>query len=464
MSYEAARILEIREAHLTRIRNFVSTYRRGRKTVVMLPGGMGSQLDRSVERYRDDMGARQFTYDPVWIDTGLLFDGDGLKLQIGENNRDLGNHIIIPDGPLRFLINPYDGTERFFREECGYNYIVFGFDWRREIAESADYLADFLRTLRQTIKARHGGEDPIPKTTLVCHSMGGQVAAFYLRRRGNLGPALERVITVGTPFYANSTHVQRYFKGQDVLNFLYETRQVAQLAASLPGPYVFLFLDRATFERDGAQLGLDRYPVRDQDNADLEVDPYDPATLERYPPWVKRRYLDLARDTNAVITRASSSSVAGKVFHIRGIKNMDTLVELTWKPGSAVTYDPEIDDLPIDGNKGPGDGTVPAWAARLASTPLTQVYDLQKADDHQSLLEHEETLRAIRIIMERGTKPEPGEADAAPVGIYGRPVERSEPEVTAFLTDVRNGVADRNDPRSYDPAYWRPLMKRANLC
>ena len=464
MTYQAARALEIREAHLSRIRRFVPTYRPGRKTIVLLPGGMGSQLDRSVERYRDDMGARQFTYDPVWIDTGLIFSGDGLKLEIARNGRDQGDHIVIPDGPLRFLVNPYDGTVRYLREVCDYNVIVFGFDWRRGVAESAGHLADFLRVLRQTVKARHGGHDPIPETSLVAHSMGGQVAAFYLHRRGNLGPALEHIITVATPFYANSTHTQRYFKGEKLLNILHGSERVVRIVGSIPGPYVLLFMDKATYARVGDQLGLEQYPVRDADDPGVEVDPFDPGTLDRYPPWVKRSYIELARDTNAVITRASSPGVADKIFHIRGVKNTDTLVELTWKDGSASEYDPEGDDLPIGGIEGEGDGTVPAWAARLASTPAAQVYDLQLADDHMSLMEHEETLRAIRIIVETGVKPAPGEADAAPVGVFGAPSEMDSAEAAAVVQGVADGRIDRSDPRCYDPAFWRTFMKGATLC
>lgn len=257
MSYELARSLEIRDAHARRIEDFAREYRPGRPTVVFLPGGMGFQLDRSDKPYRDDTSLPFRAYDPVWIDWGLVFGQDALDLEIRRDGRDRGGHIVVPNGPLRFLAKPYDGTVRYLRER-GYNFIVFAFDWRRSVAESAGYLHAFLRRLRERVTALRG-ENPLPHTTILCHSMGGLVAKIFLHRafRGDPRPAelrqwMAQLVTVATPFYGTANHMSRYYAGQAPLNALYGTRPIARISGTLPGPYILMFLDRATYRRDGA--------------------------------------------------------------------------------------------------------------------------------------------------------------------------------------------------------------------
>ncbi len=126
MTYDQARRRAIRDALGSRIEHFARSYRPGEPTVVFLPGGMGSQLDQSKKRYQGTSTPPFTEYDPVWIDFGILFNGDALKLEIRLDGRDYRNHVIIPDGPLQFLVSAYDGTERYFQEDKGWNYIVFG--------------------------------------------------------------------------------------------------------------------------------------------------------------------------------------------------------------------------------------------------------------------------------------------------------------------------------------------------
>ena len=47
MSYDSTRKKEIRDAHGRQIEEFARSYQKGRPTVLLLPGGMGSQIDRS---------------------------------------------------------------------------------------------------------------------------------------------------------------------------------------------------------------------------------------------------------------------------------------------------------------------------------------------------------------------------------------------------------------------------------
>ena len=54
MSYETARNHEIHDAHQRVIDIFAKSYRCGQPTIVLLPGGMGSHLDRSVLAFKND--------------------------------------------------------------------------------------------------------------------------------------------------------------------------------------------------------------------------------------------------------------------------------------------------------------------------------------------------------------------------------------------------------------------------
>ena len=280
MRYENARRLEIRDSHSRAVEEFARTYKKARPTIVFLPGGMGSQIDRTGKPYRGAASLPFKNYDPIWIDLGIIFDNEALQLEIKPNGHDIGNHICIPNGPLRFLLKPYDATEDYFYEK-DYNYIVFAYDWRRPVSESAGFLEFFLKRLRARVVALRQ-EDPLPNTTILCHSMGGLVAKVFLHRvfkqsatATDLQKWMARLITVATPFYGASTHMTRYYKGQNPLNIIYGTQQIARLTGTLMGTYILMFLDRKTYSSYAGSLEITRYPVRDAQNDGLEADPYD---------------------------------------------------------------------------------------------------------------------------------------------------------------------------------------------
>ena len=451
MTYNKIRNRAIRDALGRRIEDFARRYRPGSPTVVLIPGGMGSQLDRSQRRYRGKAGAPLERYDPVWMDYGILFDNDALELEMTNAERDVGDHIIIPDGPLDFFVNAYDGTKQFFEVDCGWNYICFGYDWRRPITEWSSYLEYFLKRLNARVK-QIKGEFPLPTTTLLCHSMGGLVATAFLHRLANstryqsseFDKWLYRVVTVATPFYGTSTHIRRYYKGQSALNWIYGATTVARIAGSLPGPYILMFLDRMTYQRDGSELNkskfpLKRYPMREAGNEDVEVDPYGSTATTRYPLWVQSSYLRKAKEIRSRITNRLPDEIAERVFHIRsGLVTMP--IEQVWRSVNGSAFNPDRNSHPIHKSSkelGPGDGTVPAWSARLASTPLANVYNLTQARQHTDLAEHRETLEVVAWLMEHGELPGEGRVHARgkQLGVAKAPRQ----QMNAWLSDVMEG-------------------------
>ena len=81
MSYEIARIHEIHDAHQRVIDIFAKTYRCGQPTIVLLPGGMGSHLDRSTRPFVNDHSIPFPMYNPVWMDLEMIFGRDLDELQ-----------------------------------------------------------------------------------------------------------------------------------------------------------------------------------------------------------------------------------------------------------------------------------------------------------------------------------------------------------------------------------------------
>ena len=464
MRYQNARRLEIRDAHSRCIEEFARAYKKDRPTVVLIPGGMGSQIDRSVKPFRGSSSLPFKKYDPVWIDLGIVFDRELLQLEIKSNDHDLGNHICIPNGPLRFLMEPYGTAADFFRNK-GYNFIVFAYDWRRSVVESAGYLKFFLKLMKSRVQELRQ-EDPLPRTTILCHSMGGLVTKVFLHRvlKQNATAAdvrqwMSRFVTVATPFFGAATHMTRYYKGQDPLNIIYGTQAVANVTATMPGPYVLMFMDRKTYTRNAGELEIDRYPVRELENTDLEADPYDENMFERYPPWVNRDHLQMAASLHHSVTKPLPDAVVERVYHFRAI-NKKTWVELKWEAVNGARYRPSRDESPITGKKGEGDGTVPSWSARLPQVPDGQVFNLTKAKYHEELLEHSETLKALHQLIEKDKLPKRIQDADKSLG----PVRVSSFKARQFMEDVSAGRIKREDLGAMDEKIWRRLIQEVNLC
>lgn len=452
MDYHQVRAVTVRNAYAATIRKFFEGYDPQRPIVVLLPGGMGSQLDRSSKPF-DQMPRGFEDYTPVWMDDGILFNADGLTLEMDREERDKDSHIVVPNGPLRYLISAYDGTAAW-ASESGFNYIVFGYDWRRPIDEAAGYLVYFLGQLRDEARAR-GFDDPLLQTTLLAHSQGGLVCKIFMHYvEAEIAAWCARVITVGTPFYGTWSHMDRFYVGQRPLDLLHGKRRVAQIAATLPGPYVLLYLDQETYNAHYKELGfasIDDYPMVDEQGR--PADPCAPGSRGRYPDWVRTEYLDRAKQIRGSIALKLEPAAIERVFNFRADKEQ-TPDRLTWRQ-IPPDFDPDEHGSPVRGALGPGDGTVPAWAAFMPQTHADQRLTLTTAKVHQDLLEHVEVLNAAGALIDPGYA---NVSTADPGGIFGRSAVTASPgEVDALIDDVIRGRAGRGDSRTYNPAMWRGI-------
>lgn len=462
--YHAARRLESERALDKRIEHFAQRYDRTRETLVLIPGLGGSRLDRALTAFDAVHGAKAPRYDAVWLDEGLL-TGDIRYLEIDRDGRDRDGHLVIPDGPVGFLIQPYDSTQKYFTSR-GYNFVVFGYDWRRPPDEAASQLLRFLQHLHERVVALHGAAcDPLRTTTLAAHSLGGIVAVLLLQLlRQKSGPDrapplqhLYRVVTVGTPFYGTTWVLRYYYGGVPLLNQLYGPDTVTRVISSFSGPVVLHLLDRASYaayatcyaQRNEAPE-LERYPYREAGRADQSIDPYAEPARRRYPAWVVQDSLDAALRLRQKILRPLSGMLADKLFHIRN-RQLTTCNGLRWhdvdgcahRPGDAPPFEPEF---------GAGDGTAPYWSARLAYVPRQRVFDVQARRTHAYLMEDAAVLAKIEQIMTDASS-----RTASPSAGTNKRAERPAPGkgLRVLEDELAEGTAERDDPRLRDRRFWR---------
>lgn len=180
--------------------------------VVLIPGILGSVLQRDGK--------------DVWsLSAGALFRG---LLSLGRSVRslalddddpfaeDLGDGVtaprLMPDLhmlPGFWKIDGYgkvaESIKTAFDVTEGQNFFEFPYDWRRDNRAHARRLQrlsnEWLRAWKET------SGHPDPKLVLVCHSMGGLIAHYFIEALGGWR-ATRALVTFGTPFYGSLNAVE----------------------------------------------------------------------------------------------------------------------------------------------------------------------------------------------------------------------------------------------------------------
>jgi pimeloyl-ACP methyl ester carboxylesterase/O-acetyl-ADP-ribose deacetylase (regulator of RNase III) len=156
--------------------------------IVFLSGIMGSNLT-SVEKNGDE--------DLIWINLFRLAAGQLERLELAPD----GQH----EEDRTFTVRPTALDKRTYARallwlRARWNVQPFAYDWRRDIDESADALARFIR--------EQFGSQPVH---LVAHSMGGLVSRNFIRRHHDLWQSLGegdggrggRLVMLGTPNFGS---------------------------------------------------------------------------------------------------------------------------------------------------------------------------------------------------------------------------------------------------------------------
>lgn len=412
-------------------------------SIILLPGGLGSTLRQSYSAFNGVPQAPSAFRRVIWVDLGLLF-GDALRLPIDADGFDTQNKIIVADGDLDFcLVHPYKDAVRYFRETLHANVLVLGWDWRRTVMTSVDYLTQALaqmsaRALNLT------GRNILQDTFLVGHSMGGMVAKLFMSTQPHLAQDLRGMISVGSPFYGYFGQLDRFYNGVQYFNDLYTTPKVARITSSWPGMYSLLSIDQLTYNQSHVELGLTSYPVVDSISGN-PVDPYNPSTLLRYPDWVRTDQIPRGLSMRHTLAAPLTGNMGGKVHHLRVNQADTTLTSATWEPTLPPNYVPGSSPSPIQFHLGAGDDTIPVWSAALASTPAGNIHNFSTGE-HAFLMEERPILAKIaEIITGQSVSARELEKTLGP-----RADIATHEETEAVIRSIKSGEITRSKPHRKD--------------
>ena len=170
--------------------------------VVFLHGIMGANL-LTREKNGDE--------DLVWVNVPRLAAGQLKRLRLSPD----GKH----DADPAFTVRAADLDKRTYARtilwlRARWNVQPFAYDWRRDIDESADAPARFIRA--------QFGDQPVH---LVAHSMGGLVCRNFIRRHKDLWDKLRdgegsrggRLIMLGTPNFGSFAIPQALTGGEKMI-------------------------------------------------------------------------------------------------------------------------------------------------------------------------------------------------------------------------------------------------------
>jgi pimeloyl-ACP methyl ester carboxylesterase len=438
------------------ISDFISRYNANpstdHKTIILFPGGMGSQLMRARAPYQN---GPPFSYDMAWLDCTIA-SGAATKLQM-QGDFDYQQHYIVPDRCVDFLLlRPYSE----FIQWCQDNWLdlfIFGWDWRLGIEHTADF---FLTTFMPKFDTRVSGctPNPLQNFTLIGHSFGGMVVKLILNQTNSqYVQQMRRAISVATQFYGYGGQVHRFFKGDPDLNWtegLNGATAITEIVSTLPAGYELLFLDKATYNTNKIALANDphgynllNYPSMDATNPGQRADPYNPIPGKPGPGstgdvrYISNHGFDwnLLAAGGAVyqqVAKKLNHNVAKKFYNIRGVqfKNRKvvkgTVVSQTWQRVPA-TFDPDNDPDPLSDTLGPGDGVLPAWSTRLIGVPDQNVNTIKADIEHMTMMNEGLVQKKIANLL--GLAPK----TLKPMRVRAKTTAASRAELNNFLGGLR---------------------------
>ncbi|MFD0899794.1 esterase/lipase family protein [Actinomadura sediminis] len=371
-----------------------------RHLLVVLPGICGSSLHRGRETlWGMSADMRRPIREPRLLAAGY----DALSDPGYEDGVVPGGLMSVPVPYLARVLGPY-GTlrhglrKRFWLNEL--NYMEFPYDWRRPVAVNSARLAAAIRT-RLAALAEHVDD---PRVIIIAHSMGGLVAAHYLRHHDDAGDC-HRVLTAGTPFRGAVKALDFLVNGPE-LGPVHVSR-LAEALREVPGVYDLLPLYRTVADRRPGRDGTARRLVDLVDGIDLDA-----ARV--------RASRDLLAGLNTPHER--SRIIAPLVGH-----GQRTVQQAILHPGGRLECSKGSDLLPADYHARDGDGTVPVMAA----TPGGEEWVLPSwgGDSHNGLVHGREhaagLVNSVATVLSRLRNGDPalapGDVRRGPAGDQGPP-------------------------------------------
>lgn len=164
--------------------------------IVLIPGIGGSRLERDGKAIYDLSLKALPSLIWNWVGGDLAYRSGSGKPDDGVVATDLFNNQLIPGF---FGVDDYDGLCASLKAAVRnpeQQFFKFPYDWRASNRWAAEALDTFIRPKLHDWRNSAGGGDA--KLWLVCHSMGGLVARYFLEHLGGAG-ITRHLITIGTP-------------------------------------------------------------------------------------------------------------------------------------------------------------------------------------------------------------------------------------------------------------------------
>jgi pSer/pThr/pTyr-binding forkhead associated (FHA) protein len=207
----------------------------GRRTVILVPGIMGSELWLGNER--------------VWPNVKTLFTNPELysyPSQVPLEPRSIVDEVVIV--PNLIKQDQYNRLGDYMVDELGFrrdvDFFEFPYDWRQDVRTSAGQLGELVESI--------SGEQPV---TIIGHSLGTLVTRYYVECLGG-DKLVERIILMGGPHKGAVKGLVSLLVAPQVLPFGIMGERLRQIMMTFPSSYQILPDYAVGTDQHGAQVNF----------------------------------------------------------------------------------------------------------------------------------------------------------------------------------------------------------------
>jgi len=207
----------------------------GRRTVVFVPGLMGSELWLGNER--------------VWPSVKTIFTNPEIFVypsDIPLEPRNIVDEVVIV--PNLIKLDQYNRLGDYLVDELNYrrgvNFFEFPYDWRQDVRTSAGQLGQLIESL-----------PPGRPVIVIGHSLGTMVARYYVERLGG-DERIERLILMGGPHKGAVKGLVSMLVAPEVLPFGIMGERLRKIVLSFPSSYQILPDYAVGTDQDGQKLNF----------------------------------------------------------------------------------------------------------------------------------------------------------------------------------------------------------------
>ena len=206
-----------------------------RRTVVFVPGSMGSELWLGNER--------------VWPNVKTIFTNPEIftyPSSIPLEPRGIVDEVVIV--PNLIKQDQYNRLGDYLVEALnfrrGVDFFEFAYDWRQDVRISARQLGDLIQSLPSS--------QPL---VIIAHSLGTMVSRYYIERLGGQ-KRIERAILMGGPHRGSTKILTSMLIAPEVLPFGIMGERLRQIVLTFPSTYQIIPTYEVGADQDGKKINF----------------------------------------------------------------------------------------------------------------------------------------------------------------------------------------------------------------